>query len=151
VAKIQETIVGGRQGAMTAHEKILTADEVDQLAKFVVVLHDGGAAAGGEAGWALYKAKGCTACHGEKANGVLAELPNGDVVTVGAANLTDQVWRFEPGGYESAKQTILYGVNQADQPLSRSALMPAFGNTKKLGEQEIKKLVVYVHQLGGGK
>lgn len=151
IAKIQETIVGGRQGAMTAHEKILTADEVDQLAKFVVAMREGGAAAGGEAGWALYKAKGCGACHGEKGNGVLAELPNGDVVTVGAANLIDQVWRFEPGGYESAKQTILYGVNQPDQPLSRNAVMPAFGNTKKLGEQEIKKLVVYVHGLGGGK
>ncbi len=81
----------------------------------------------------------------------MAQLPNGDVVTVGAANLTDKVWRFEPGGYESAKQTILYGVNQADQPLSRNAVMPGFGATKKLDEQAIKKLVVYVHQLGGGK
>jgi cytochrome c oxidase cbb3-type subunit 3 len=155
VAKIQESIVAGRQGAMTAHEKILTADEVDQLAKFVVALHDGGAAAGGEAGWALYNAKGCAACHGPKGDGVLAELPTGDVVTVGAANLIDKVWRFEPAAGESlvdsAKKTILYGVNQADQPLSRNAVMPAFGTTKKLDEQAIKKLVVYVHQLGGGK
>lgn len=151
MAKIQETITGGRQGAMTAHEKILKPDEVDKLANFVVALHDGGPAAGGDAGWALFKAKGCVACHGEKADGVLAQLPNGDIVTVGAANLTDKVWRFEPGGFESAKQTILYGVNQADQPLSRNAVMPAFGTSKKLGEQDIKKLVVYVHALGGGK
>jgi len=151
MAKIQETIVGGRMGAMTAHEKILTAAEVDKLANFVVALHDGGPAAGGDEGWALYNTKGCNACHGAKADGVLAELPNGDVVTVGAANLTDKVWRFEPGGLESARQTILYGVNQTDQPLSRNAVMPAFGTTKKVGEQEIKKLVVYVHQLGGGK
>lgn len=150
-AKIQESIVGGRVGAMTAHEKILTAEEVDKLANFVVALHEGGPSAGGDEGWALYNAKGCNACHGAKGDGVLAELPNGDVVTVGAANLTDKVWRFEPGGFESAKHTILYGVNQADQPLSRNAVMPAFGTTKKLGEQEIKKLVVYVHQLGGGK
>ena len=151
MAKIQESIVGGRVGAMTAHEKILTAEEVDKLANFVVALHEGGPSAGGDEGWALYNAKGCNACHGAKGDGVLAELPNGDVVTVGAANLTDKVWRFEPGGFESAKHTILYGVNQADQPLSRNAVMPAFGTTKKLGEQEIKKLVVYVHQLGGGK
>jgi cytochrome c oxidase cbb3-type subunit 3 len=52
---------------------------------------------------------------------------------------------------ESARRTILHGVNQADQALSRNAVMPAFGTTRKLGEQEIKKLVVYVHQLGGGK
>ena len=136
---------------MTAHEKILTAEETDKLANFVVALHEGGPSAGGDEGWALYNAKGCNACHGAKGDGVLAELPNGDVVTVGAANLTDKVWRFEPGGFESAKHTILYGVNQADQPLSRNAVMPAFGTTKKLGEQEIKKLVVYVHQLGGGK
>ena len=150
-AKIQETIVGGRAGQMTAHEKILTPEEVDKLANFVVALHDGGPTAGGEDGWALYKAKGCVACHGEKADGVLAQLPDGSVVTVGAANLTDKVWRFEPGGFESAKHTILYGVNQADEPKTRNAVMPAFGTTKKLGEQEIKKLVVYVHQLGGGK
>jgi cytochrome c oxidase cbb3-type subunit III len=150
-AKIQETIVGGRAGQMTAHEKILKPEEVDKLANFVVALHDGGPTAGGEEGWALYKAKGCVACHGEKADGVLAQLPDGSVVTVGAANLTDKVWRFEPGGFESAKHTILYGVNQADEPKTRNAVMPAFGTTKKLGEQEIKKLVVYVHQLGGGK
>jgi cytochrome c oxidase cbb3-type subunit 3 len=151
MAKIQESIIGGRQGAMTAHEKILKPEEVDQLANFVYAMYEGGPSAGGDAGWALYKEKGCTACHGEKGNGVLAELPTGDVVTVGAANLIDKVWRFEPAGVESAKHTILYGVNQTDQPESRNAVMPAFGTTKKLGEQEIKKLVVYVHQLGGGK
>jgi cytochrome c oxidase cbb3-type subunit 3 len=154
-AKIQESITGGRQGAMTAHEKILTPAEVDQLANFVVAMHDGGPAAGGEEGWALFKAKGCTACHGEKADGVLAKLPNGDVVTVGAANLTDKVWRFEPAAGEtpldSVKHTILYGVNQAGVKGTRDAVMPGFGTTKKLGEQDIKKLTVYVHQLGGGK
>jgi cytochrome c oxidase cbb3-type subunit 3 len=147
LAKIQETIVGGRQGAMTAHEKILTPEEVDQLANFVFAMYEGGAAAGGDEGWALYNAKGCNACHGAKGDGVLAELPNGDVVTVGAANLTDRVWRFEPASVDSAKHTIMYGVNQADQPETRNAVMPAFGTTKKLDDQAIKKLVVYVHQL----
>jgi cytochrome c oxidase cbb3-type subunit 3 len=72
------------------------------------------------------------------------------LATVGAANLRDGIWRFEPGGYESAKHTILYGVNQ-DVEGSRDAVMPGFGNTGKLDEQEIKKLTVYVHQLGGGQ
>ncbi len=82
-------------------------------------------------------------------------MPNGEVVTVGAANLTDGIWRFEPGGYESAKHTILYGVNQPGVAGTRDAVMPAFGPDtpagRKLDPEEIKKLVVYVHELGGGK
>lgn len=152
LAKIQETVSFGRHGAMTAHKDILSPAEVDSLAKFVVALSEGKAT---DEGWALYNAKGCTACHGPKANGVLAELPGGETVTVGAANLTDGIWRFEPGGFESAKHTILYGVNQptaeAPSPETRQAIMPAFGDSGKLTPLQIKKLVVYVHQLGGGK
>ena len=149
-AKIQETITQGRQGAMTAHKGMLSEAEIDQLAQFVVALSEGKAT---DEGWALYHAKGCNACHGPKANGVLAELPNGTIVTVGAANLTDGIWRFMPGGYESARYTITHGVNQPGVEGTRNAVMPAFGESGsgKLGENEIKKLVVYVHQLGGGK
>jgi cytochrome c oxidase cbb3-type subunit III len=156
-AKIQETVGGGRKGAMTAHEKILKPEEIDTLAKWVVQMHDTGGKGGSEEGWALFKTKGCTACHGPNADGVIAKLPNGDVVTVGAANLTDGIWRFEPGGYESAKQTITYGVNAPGVPQTRNALMPIFGpdashgGAANLTPQEIKKLVVYVHELGGGK
>jgi len=148
VAKLQETIQYGRKGAMTAHKDILSEAEVDQLAKFAVALSEGNAT---EEGWALYNAKGCGACHGPKADGILAELPTGDIVTVGAANLSDAIWRFVPGGYESAKHTILYGVNQAGVEGTRDAVMPAFGDTGKLDEQGIKKLVVYTHQLSGGQ
>jgi cytochrome c oxidase cbb3-type subunit 3 len=148
LAKISESITHGRQGAMTAHKDILSQEEIDALAQFVVALSEGNAT---EEGWALYNAKGCAACHGPEANGVLATLPSGDIVTVGAANLTDSIWRFVPGGYESAKHTIMYGVNQAGVEQTRDAVMPAFGDTDKLDEQEIKKLVVYVHQLGGGQ
>jgi len=154
--KIQESIVGGRQPAMTAHEKILTPAEVDTLAKWVVQMNETVGKGGSEEGWALYKAKGCTACHGETANGHVVELPNRDFVTVGAANLTDGIWRFEPGGYDSAKHTILYGVNQAGVTQTRNAVMPVWGpdatrqGQAKLSPEEIKKLVVYVHELGGG-
>lgn len=148
VDKIQETLLHGRKGAMTAHKDILSAEEIDQLVNFVVALGEGNAS---DEGWALYNAKGCNACHGPKADGILATLPNGGVVTVGAANLSDAIWRFEPGGYESAKHTITYGVNQVGVEGTRDAVMPAFADSGKLGEQEIKKLVVYVHQLGGGQ
>jgi cytochrome c oxidase cbb3-type subunit 3 len=150
VAKITETIQNGRMGVMTAHKDILSRAEVDTLANFVVELSEG--KEGSDEGWKLFRAKGCTGCHGQDADGAIAKGPNGEVLaTVGAANLTDGIWRFEPGGFESAKHTILYGVNQPGVEGTRNAVMPAFGKTGKLGEQEIKKLVVYVHQLGGGQ
>ncbi len=153
LAKITETISIGRKGAMTAHKDILTEAEVDQLANFVVSLSDG--EKGSDADWALFTAKGCTACHGQAANGVLAELPDGSVVTVGAANLTDGIWRFEPGGVDSAKHTIMYGVNQPGVEQTRNAVMPAFAELGqldgKLNPEQIKKLTVYVHSLGGGQ
>ncbi|MGB8144740.1 MAG: cytochrome-c oxidase, cbb3-type subunit III [Chromatiaceae bacterium] len=148
LAKLQESLAYGRKGAMTAHKDILAPAEVDALAKFVVDLSEGKAT---DQGWALFNEKGCTACHGPKGNGVLAELPGGEIVTVGAANLTDGIWRFEPGGLESAKHTILYGVNQTGVEGTREAVMPAFADTGKLNPLQIKKLVVYVHELGGGK
>lgn len=148
LAKLQESLAYGRKGAMTAHKDILTPAEVDALAKFTVDLSEGKAT---DQGWALFNDKGCTACHGPKGNGVLAELPGGEIVSVGAANLTDAIWRFEPGGLESAKHTILYGVNQAGVEGTREAVMPAFADTGKLNPLQIKKLVVYVHELGGGK
>ncbi len=154
MAKITESITIGRKGAMTAHQNILSEEEVDQLSQFTVELAGNGE--GSEAGWKLFNEKGCTACHGQKANGVLAELPDGTIVTVGAANLTDSIWRFRPGGYESAKHTILYGVNQAGVEQTRDAVMPAFGESAgsldgKLEPDQIKKLAVYVHSLGGGQ
>jgi cytochrome c oxidase cbb3-type subunit 3 len=150
VAKITESLQVGRKGAMTAHKDILSEAEIDTLAKWVVEKGEG--QKGSDEGWNLYKTKGCSACHGQEADGVLARGPNGEVLaTVGAANLIDGIWRFEPGGLESAKHTIMYGVNQPDVDGTRDAVMPAFGQTGKLGEQEIKKLVVYVHQLGGGE
>jgi cytochrome c oxidase cbb3-type subunit 3 len=150
VAKLTESLQVGRKGAMTSHKDILSEEEVDTLSNWVAEMSEG--QKGSDEGWNLYNTKGCNACHGQTGDGVLARGPNGEVLaTVGAANLTDGIWRFEPGGVESAKHTILYGVNQPGVEGSRDAVMPAFGQTGKLGEQEIKKLVVYVHQLGGGE
>jgi len=153
--KIAESVTNGRKGAMTAHENVLTAEQIDTLANWVVQMAETQGEGGSEAGWKLYNEKGCNACHGPEANGVLAELPNGEIVTVGAANLTDAIWRFRPGGYESAKHTIMYGVNQPGIEQTRDAVMPAFGPVGgldgKLTPDQIKKLAVYVHTLGGGQ
>ena len=149
VEKIVESVTLGRQGIMPAHAGTLSAQDIDRLAQFVVGLSQENK--GDEQGWTLYREKGCVACHGPQANGVLGTLPDGSVMTVGAANLTDGIWRFEPGGIESAKRTIAHGVNQAGQPDTREAIMPAFGQTGKLPADQVKVLAVYVHELGGGK
>ncbi len=149
VAKIIESVTLGRQGVMPAHSGTLNEQEIDRLAQFVVSLSQGNSV--DDQGWALFRDKGCVACHGANGNGVLATMPDGSVMTVGAANLTDGIWRFEPGGIESAKRTIAHGVNQAGQPNTREAVMPAFGQTGKLSEDQIKIVAVYVHQMGGGQ
>ncbi|HBG95927.1 MAG TPA: cytochrome-c oxidase, cbb3-type subunit III [Chromatiaceae bacterium] len=153
LAKINETITNGRKGNMVAHANLLTEQEVDTLAKFAVELNQGDK--GSDEAWALYNSKGCSGCHGPTANGVIAELPGGNVITVGAANLIDRIWRFKPGGYESAKHTILYGVNQDGVEQTRNAIMPGFAQLGqldgKLTPDQIKILTVYVHELGGGK
>jgi cytochrome c oxidase cbb3-type subunit III len=154
-----ESITNGRKGAMTAHGAILSEAEVDTLANWVVQMAETqgpGRQRGGLE--ALSRPRAAAPVTARRATASWPSCPTGDVVTVGAANLTDGIWRFEPGGYESAKHTILHGVNQPGVAETRDAVMPAFGRhgaregrRGKLGEQEIKKLVVYVHQLGGGQ
>ncbi|WP_417508631.1 cytochrome-c oxidase, cbb3-type subunit III [Methylophaga sp.] len=156
---IVASLAAGRHGMMMSHQKTLKPEEVDSLVKFVVNLSNGEAT---EAGWKLYNAKGCVGCHGADAKGI-HEL--------GSANLTDKIWRFS-GNPEEIRYTILHGVNDPSDPLTRVAIMPAWNEklavkieaekwdeepeyegdeTERLSVTEIKKLAVYVHQLGGGQ
>lgn len=132
IDEIHASIEGGRQGMMMAHKDILSAAEIDTLAKAI--------AQGQPTSTPLFAEKGCTACHGENGKGIQA---------MGSANLTDKVWRFD-GSVEGIKRTIAYGVN-AGNPQGRVAVMPSFKGTGKLGETEIKKLAVYVYKFGGGQ
>ena len=129
---IHETIVGGRQGMMLAHQDMLSEAEIDTLANAV--------AAGKPTSTPLFAEKGCTGCHGDDGKGMQA---------MGSANLTDSVWRFD-SSVEGIKQTIKYGVNSGD-PQTRVAVMPAFQAAGKLSDAEIKKLAVYVYKFGGGQ
>ena len=54
---IHETIVGGRQGMMLAHQDMLSEAEIDTLANAV--------AAGKPTSTPLFAEKGCTGCHGD--------------------------------------------------------------------------------------
>ncbi len=144
IEQIQTTITNGRKGIMTPYGARLSAEEIDDLAQHVVALSEGGEHAAGKALFMEPTKGGCFACHGMDAKGMSA---------LGSANLTDVVWRFSPGGLESARHTITHGVNgELMDPQSRNAVMPAFGPLgKNLSEGTIKKLAVYVHQLGGGQ
>ena len=128
---IHETITGGRQGMMVAHKDTLSEAEIDTLANAV--------AQGNPTSTPLFAEKGCIACHGEDGKGMHA---------MGSANLTDKIWRFD-GSVAGIKHTITYGVNSGD-PKARVAIMPEFGALADMGDTDIKKLAVYVYQLGGG-
>ncbi len=134
IDKIEETITKGRRGMMPAHGGRLSAEDIDTLANYVTGLSEG---KDDPAGKALFTANACFACHGMTATGNQA---------MGSANLTDSVWRFAPGGVESAKRTITHGVNFPGDPKSREAIMPSFAD--KLSANEIKKLAVFVYRLG---
>ena len=159
VNTIVATLAKGRQGMMMSHEKTLKPEEVDGLVQFVMNAAEGKAT---EAGWKLFNDKGCVGCHGADGKGI-AQL--------GSANLTDKIWRFS-GEEEEIRYTILHGVNDHSDPLTRVAVMPSWNQklavkleamewdeepeyedteTERLTETEIKKLTVYVHQLGGGQ
>ncbi len=131
---IVQTITGGRQGVMPAKGGAqLTETEIDQLAQAI---------SKGEPTTAPAWQKGaCFACHGMDGKGMQA---------LGSANLTDHVWRFGKGSIDDIKYTITHGVNDPKDPATRNAVMPKFGGGK-LSETDIKKLAVFVHQLGGGK
>jgi cytochrome c oxidase cbb3-type subunit 3 len=133
IETLEQTITMGRKGIMTAHGKILSAEEVDKLAQATV--------SGNPAAEPLFLQKGCIACHGMDGKGMAA---------LGSANLTDAVWRFdEADRLASAKYTIAHGVNDVTDPETREAVMPAFGD--RLSKDEIKKLAVYVYKFGGGQ
>lgn len=131
---IMTTIQAGRQGMMPAQSALVSEAEASKLADAIL--------AGNVASEPLFLEKGCVGCHGMDGKGMNA---------LGSANLTDGIWRFTAADQKaSVVHTILHGVNDPSDPKTRSAVMPAFADSK-LTETDIKKLAVYVHQLGGGQ
>jgi cytochrome c oxidase cbb3-type subunit 3 len=136
---IHTTISGGRQGMMVAHKDTLTAQQIDDVSKYVKALSEGKGDSEA-AGKAVFMGSDCAGCHGADAKGMQA---------MGSANLTDKVWRFD-GSLEGIKRTITFGVNNGD-PKARVAVMPNFKAAGKLSDTDIKKLAVYVYKFGGGQ
>jgi len=137
IKTIIKTITKGRKGKMPAFGLKLDDADIEKLADFVL------AAAAGNATpeqFAHFKKSKCTVCHGKDATG--------NKVGSGAANLTDNIWRFS-GNREEIVRTIRHGVNSKKDPETRVALMPSFRD--KLTPEQIKMVAVKVHQFGGGQ
>ncbi len=111
-------------------DELLTKEQITNVAEYVLALsnqqHDAAAAKEGE----VIFAEQCSACHGEKAEG----LPE-----MGAPRLTDSIWLY--GG---DREDILYTLNNG-----RAGVMPPWYT--RLDDVTIKQLAVYVHSLGGGQ
>jgi cytochrome c oxidase cbb3-type subunit 3 len=90
------------------------------------------AMAGGEAAFG----DNCAPCHGRGAQGAY-----------GYPNLRDDSWLFS-GTLEGIQQTIVHGI-RADDPKTRSGVMPAFGKTGLLTEAQISDISDYVLSLSG--
>lgn len=121
-----------RQSAMPSFgaDGILTAEQINDVAEFVLKIsgqeNDAAAAARGAAVYA----ENCVACHGDTGQGVKE---------FGGARLNDAV-----ALYVSDKASI---VAQLNRP--KHGVMPAW--SARLPEATIKQLAIYVHSLGGGE
>lgn len=139
---IQQTISAGRNGNMPPFATVLKAEEITQVANYVLSLsgepHDAAAATAGQA--IFTGAGGCVVCHGADAKGNPA---------LGSANLTDKIWLWaDVGAADSieAKVDLLRGI--VTNGVARGK-MPA--QAQRLRADQIKLLTVYVHDaLGGG-
>lgn len=139
VEDIHTSIANGRKGNMPAHHASVSKEETEILANFII----NGAKSSDTKGQNLYLTKGCIGCHGvdKKGNKFL-----------GSANLADKIWRFKDKNQkEKIKQIIANGVNVANNNNTQNAIMPSFGNHAVITKEQVKKLAIFVHQLGGGQ
>jgi cytochrome c oxidase cbb3-type subunit III len=138
-ADIQQTVTHGiryeadadtRFSEMPAFGEILEPAQIDGLVQHVLSLagqpHDTAAAEAAAQDFA----DNCASCHGEDGAG-LREF--------GAPDLTDGIWLY--GGDTATIQATIEN--------SRFGIMPAFGG--RLAPEDIAKVAVYVHTLGGGE
>ncbi len=140
IEQIYHTIRDGRRGNMPARglSGNLTDAEIDAVVEYVVALSIGtGGIDAYQAGRDAYAKGQCMVCHGAQG------LP---IAPIGAANLSDSIWRFSDGDDLKAalRRTITFGVNQPNEQ-SRKAIMPSFKGV--LSDSEIKRLAIYVSQL----
>ena len=125
-----QTDPDARYSEMPAFGEILSPEEIEATAQYVLSLSgnatdDSQVAAGAE----LF-ADNCASCHGDAGEGM---------TDLGAPRLADAIWLYG-GDLDTVIETITY---------SRFGVMPAWG--QRLSEADVKAVVLYVHQLGGGE
>jgi cytochrome c oxidase cbb3-type subunit 3 len=138
-ADIQQTVTHGirfepdadtRYSEMPAFGEILEPAEIDALTQYVLSLSgradDPALAASARQSFL----DNCASCHGEAGTGGRE---------FGAPDLTDGIWLYG-GDAAAVRQTIAN---------SRFGIMPAFAG--RLSPEDIAKVAVYVHTLGGGE
>ncbi len=111
-------------------DELLDQTQIDAVVEHVLAIsgqdHDAALAATG----ATVFVENCVACHGQNAEG------NRDL---GAPRLSDAIWLY--GG---SREAIAHSVTYA-----RFGVMPPW--SKRLGEEEIRAVALYVHSRGGGE
>jgi cytochrome c oxidase cbb3-type subunit 3 len=170
INEILMSIANGRQGMMPAHKDMLSDEEVDTLVQFVIDSSNG---VENQAGLALYNSKGCVACHGPDGKGVKAmgsanltdkiwrfagepeEIKRTILHGVNVAGnehtrlAVMPQWSEKVAVMMAARQ---YAIEEGEDPNEIDWADELTGDEQeRLTETEIKKLAVYVHQLGGGQ
>jgi cytochrome c oxidase cbb3-type subunit 3 len=137
-ADVRQTVTHGirydadpdtRFSQMPAFGDILEPAEIDGLTEFVLSLSGNADAAAAEPHRQLFL-DNCASCHGEDGRGGRE---------FGAPDLTDGIWLY---GGDAA--TVHESITKA-----RFGVMPAFQG--RLSPEDIAKVAVYVHSLGGGE
>jgi len=121
-----------RFSQMPAFVDMLEPQQIDDLVQYVLQIsgQDSDAAQAAE-GKELFAAN-CASCHGEDGKGG---------VEFGAPDLTDLIWLYG-GDAATIRDSIAY---------ARYGIMPSFSLNNRLRPEEIRKVAVYVHSLGGGR
>lgn len=119
-----------RYSMMSEYGSMLSSDEIEALVHYVRSLsnldHDAVVASPGGELFADF----CVACHGDDGTGDQFQ---------GAPNLADGIWLYG-GSHDDIRRTITGG---------RGGMMPSFH--ARLTPEEVAKVAIYVHSLGGGQ
>ena len=139
VTDIEQTVTHGiryeadpdtRYSQMPAFGEILSPEEIDGLVQYVLSLSGQAEDPALAAQSKQLFLDNCASCHGENGTGGR---------DFGAPNLTDSIWLY--GGDPATIRTTI--------TKARFGIMPAFAG--RLSPEDIAKVAVYVHNLGGGE